>query len=139
MARAKVRISRRQIEDELTLKIDRSKEVAAGGKAFATKVFRHLVDKEMPSAGDPDHPYATDDLKNSVKLVRNQTRTKTGRFRRNGRVYYTIVTDNPHAGYYEYGTGWDAPGTNSPWGRKTPTPEFAPFARTAHFFRGTVD
>jgi uncharacterized protein (TIGR02266 family) len=42
-----------------------------------------------------------------------------------------VSTDNEHAGFIEYGTGPDNPGSRSPWGPNTPTPEFAPAAVTA--------
>lgn len=44
-----------------------------------------------------------------------------------GRVY----NDSPIAHLIEYGTGPDRPGSHSPWGPDTPTPEFAPARKTA--------
>jgi hypothetical protein len=51
---------------------------------------------------------------------------------------WEVYSDHENANFIEYGTGPDKPGSRSPWGPNTPTPEFAPFGKAAHRFGGTA-
>ena len=53
--------------------------------------------------------------------------------------HYWVVNDDPKAIFIEYGTGPDKPGSKSPFGPDTPTPEFAVAARTAAAFGGGIN
>ncbi|GJJ22283.1 HK97 gp10 family phage protein [Mycolicibacterium mageritense] len=57
---------------------------------------------------------------------------------RDGLPHYWVGTRDWKAHFIEYGTGDDPDDSKSPFGPDTPTPEFAPAAKTAHHFGGTV-
>jgi hypothetical protein len=121
-------VDRIKLGREIRLKISRDKTVKPRTRKFAEEVRDHLVNVEWASR---PHPYATGDFADSVKV--RQGRSRLGRFLATFEVY----SDHPNANFIEYGTGPDKPGSRSPWGPNTPTPEMAPFGNTAHHFKGT--
>jgi hypothetical protein len=149
------RVSRKQIEHELRLELEedaRHGQIKRESREFADEVRDTWV-RVWTMMGP--HPYETGDYADSIKVhgvgrPTGQTRAPKGavnaagkkiggRFTGNIYAHYRVSTDNKHAGFIEYGTGWDAPDTHSPWGRFTPTPEFAPAAVTASLYGGTPD
>jgi hypothetical protein len=132
-----------QILNELQTGLRKDKEVHHKTKEFANEVKDYWVEFEAPAPwnvrpetvvghGD-DWPYTTGEYALSIKV--KQGRDARGRFISSWDVY----THSPIAHFIEYGTAPDYPGSRSPWGPNTPTYEYAPAARTAHFFGGTAD
>ncbi len=118
---------------EISSKMEDDKEVALKTRAAADEVREWWANVEWPMAypGGP-HPYATGGYQASIKVKQNRV---SGRFA----AGFIVYTDDPNAVFIEYGTGPDKPGSASPWGPETPTPEMAPAAKTAHHFGGTPD
>lgn len=132
-------VVREHLEHELRLKIAGDHDVRAQSEDFAEEVRRRWV-AIWESMGP--HPYETGDYATSIEVRRGiAQRVQGARGSFTGEVIYRywVGTDNEHAGFIEYGTGWDAPGTHSPWGPFTDTPEFAPAAETAAYYHGTMD
>jgi hypothetical protein len=131
-----VAVDRFKLGREIRLKISRDKTVRIKTRAFAEEVRDHWKYKEAPAPWNilptKTGPYATGDYANSIKI--RQGRSRLGRFLASFEVY----SDHPNANFIEYGTGPDKPGSRSPWGPDTPTPEHAPAAKTAHHFKGTA-
>lgn len=138
-------VSRLQLERELRLKLAEDDEVLLDGEAFAQEVARRWV---MIWRAKGPHPYETGDYEDSIEVIRMGVGARArhpkgapggvgGRF--TGKVLYRwqVGTEHEFAHMIEYGTGWDGPDTNSPWGRETDTPEFAPAAATAAYYHGT--
>jgi hypothetical protein len=124
------RVDRVKLGREIRDKISRDGEVGRRTKRIAEEV-QAMVKEEAPKPG-PGHPYATGDFVESIKI--RQSRGRLGRFLAAWEVY----SDHENANFIEYGTGPDKPGSRSPWGPNTPTPEFAPFGKAAHRFGGTA-
>jgi len=126
-----------KIKREIVAKISRDKEIKRASKKKAEEVQKYIVEHTAPSPWNPSPltktgPYATGDYAASIHV--RQGRGRLGRFLSAWEVY----SDHPNANFLEYGTGVDKPGSRSPWGPNTPTPEFAPFGRAAHHFGGTA-
>lgn len=137
-------IDRQKVQHEIELKIRAERSIKWRTKAFAEEVAAYWRDVAWPEAIGvppakigPGHPYQTGRYRDSIKVV--QDRVPGGR-REGGRYLsaWKVVATSFDANFIEYGTGPDKPGSKSPWGPYTPTPEFAPAARTAHHFRGTA-
>jgi hypothetical protein len=124
------RVDRIKLGREIELRVSRDEAVQRGLKRIAEEV-QAMVKEEAPKPG-PGHPYATGDFVESIKM--RQTRGLQGRFIGG----FTVYSDHENANFIEYGTGPDKPGSRSPWGANTPTPEFAPFGKAAHRFGGTA-
>ena len=131
-----------KIKREIMAKISRDEEVNKGTRTMAIEVQKYIIEHTAPSPWNPSPltktgPYATGDYAKSIKI--KQERVRSGR-RFGGRYLseYRVYSDHPNANFLEYGTGVDKPGSRSPWGPNTPTPEFAPFGRAAHHFGGTA-
>lgn len=122
-------VDRVKLGAEISAKISRDAEVRRATKRIAEEV-QALVIEEAPKPG-PEHPYSTGEFIQSIKI--RQGRGRLGRFLASWEVY----SDSPIANFIEFGTGPDKPGSRSPWGPNTPTPEFAPFAKAAHRYGGT--
>jgi hypothetical protein len=125
---------------EIELKIRAERSVKWRTKAFAEEVaqyWKHVAWPESAARGQwPDHPYETGEYANSIH-VRQQRRGK-GKFGGRFLAGFEVIADSPNANFIEFGTGVDKPGSRSPWGPNTPTPEFGPAAITAHHYRGTA-
>lgn len=130
-------VDRVKLGREIELKIRAEKSVKWRTKAFAEEVATYLKTVAWPTATGsvtgPGHPYETGAFVESIEVVQN--RNRLGRFL----AGFTVQSNSPNANFIEYGTDIDKPGSKSPWGPNTPTPEYAPFARTAHHFGGTAD
>lgn len=128
-------VQRESLRREMSLKISHDPEVKIKTKAYAEEVAAYWRDVAWPTAvgskTGAGHPYETGRYRDSIKVEQN--RTSLGRFA----AGFTVITRDPNAGFIEYGTGRDKPGSRSPWGPFTETPEYAPAARTAHHFHGT--
>lgn len=124
-------IDRIKIGREIRAQIGRDREIPRATKEFAEKVRDHIIAHEAPKPG-PDHPYSKGGFIESIRV--RQSRDDKGRFISAFEVY----SDHPNANFIEFGTGPDKPGSRSPWGPNTPTPEFAPFAKAAFHFGGTA-
>ena len=122
------RVSVNQIAREIELKIrrDEDQRTHRETRSFAEKVKEHWK-LEWIEAGP--HPYETLEYLESIHVERSRAQK--------GISSYSVVSDSPNANLIEYGTGPDKPGSKSPYGPNTPTPEFAPAAKTAHHFGGT--
>jgi hypothetical protein len=137
-------VDRVKLGREISAKIRAERSVKWRTKAFAEEVAAYWRDVAWPEsavAGQwPDHPYDTGNYRDSIK-VRQQRAPKGAKGGIGGRFLsaFEVYSDSDNANFIEYGTGPDKPGSRSPWGPWTPTPEFAPAARTAHHYGGTTD
>lgn len=130
-------INRVQLMDELRSEIGKDGDRSI--RKYTRRYANRIADEIKAASPSPEHPhpltktgpYATGDFVDSIKVERKRERF--------GLPHYSVVTYSPIAHFLEYGTGDDAPGTHSPWGRFTPTPEFAPFATVVHRHGGTLD
>lgn len=138
MARRGIDVSK--VSHEIHAKIRAERSIKWRTKAFAEQVKTHLTEVVWPSSTGSilgaGHPYETGDFIDSVK-IRQERRPKGSRLGGQFMAGYEIYSDHPNANFIENGSGPDKPGSKSPWGPNTPTPEYAPFARTAHHFGGT--
>lgn len=133
-------INRRQLMDDLRLEIGREMRTDIRPKRFAEEVRDHWQGIAMspanPHPATKTGPYSTGAYRASIK-VRQMRIAKgspgAGRFLPTFEVY----TTSPIAHFLEYGTGIDAEGTHSPWGRFTPTHPYAFALKTALHFHGT--
>jgi hypothetical protein len=125
---------RKELEFEIGLKVSKDLEVRRKVGQFAEEVAntaKHIWDETTLAISGPGHPYQTGDFRESIHAERRRDR---GRW-----PHWWVGSEHPHANMLEHGTGVDKPGSHSPWGPNTPTPEFAIFARTAFHYRGTPD
>jgi hypothetical protein len=131
------KIDRTKLANEIRLKIGKDNEVPLRTKAFAKEVAAYWRDVAWPTStgnhGPGIHPYETGGYRESIDVRRNRN-VVTGRYI----AGWIVESKHPDANFLEFGTGPDKPGSRSPFGPNTPTPEFAPAARTAHHFRGTA-
>lgn len=114
-------INRREIVREIESQIERSVEVRREAKEFAEDVLDHA--KSIS-------PVRTSAYRNAWHLEERPEVRKLPK--------WAAVNDHPNANLIENGTGPDKPGSNSPFGPDTPTPEFAVAGRTAFHFGGTA-
>lgn len=135
-------VDRIKLGREISLKMrtepEAKAEISLGTKKVALEVKTYWQTRAWPESGEAGnwgglHPYDTGSYVDSIEI--RQNRNRRGRFV----AGWTVFTDHPHAVFLEDGTGVDKPGSRSPWGPNTPTPEFAPAARTAFHFGGTPD
>lgn len=124
------RVDRIKLGREIRNKISRDGDARGQTKRIAEDV--QAVVKMLAPRPGTGHPYATGDFLESIKI--RQSRGIRGWFI----AAYEVYSDHPNANFIEYGTGPDKPGSKSPWGPYTPTPEFAPFGTAAHHFGGTA-
>jgi len=129
-----------KLKREVMMKIGKDEEVAIRTKAVAQEVQAYWKDIAWPTTGapgqsvlGPGHPYETGEYRDSIEIARNRS-AETGRFVAGWKVF----SNHWVANFVEFGTAIDKPGSRSPWGPNTPTPEYAPASRTAHHFRGTA-
>lgn len=138
-------VDRIELEREIRLKLAHDGEVRRDAEAFAHQVANRWV--KIWQAMGP-HPYETYRYEDSIEVIRTGVSNRErhprgapggvgGRFTGKVLYHYMVGTEDENALRIEFGTGWDAPGTNSTWGRFTATPEFAPAAHTAASFGGT--
>lgn len=127
------------------MKIRAERSIKWRTKAFAEEVAAYWADVAWPESAaagrhGADHPYESGEYQDSIK-VRQQRAPKGAKGGVGGRFLsaFEVYSDSPNANFIEYGTGPDKPGSRSPWGPYTPTPEFAPAARTAHHYHGNTD
>lgn len=151
--------SRQEIEREIRIKIGTDAEVGRDAQSFAYEVLHRWI--EIWESLGP-HPYETGQYADSIEVrssgagrarhpkgARNAAgKAIGGQFIEGGVVWrYWVGTDDEIANLIEYGTGWDKDGVgvwqdlDGSWHKSpaTPTPEFAPGAKTAAFFHGTLD
>jgi hypothetical protein len=132
-------VDRDKIAREIIAKISRDDEPRRGAKKLAEEVKQYIQTVTAPRPG-PDHPYSQGGPGSYVESIKvSQDRIPKGEIGA-GRFLstFTVSSDHPNANFIEFGTGPDKPGSRSPWGPNTPTPEFAPFGRAAHHFGGTA-
>jgi len=128
------RVNRTQLRNEIRLGLNGDNEVKVRTKRVAQQVQRHWRDVAWPASAVEGrhgglHPYDTGAYRESIKIRRN--RGGLGRFIAGWQIY----SDSPNAVFIEFGTGPDKPGSRSPWGPFTPTPEFAPAGKTELYFK----
>lgn len=84
------------------------------------------------------HPYSTGDYVAHVKKKKLPLRQRLfiKRTLRQGVPIGQVYNDSDIAHLVEYGSGSDKPDSRSPWGPKTPTPEFAPMRKTVALMNG---
>jgi hypothetical protein len=127
-----------EIAREVSLKMKRDPFMRRRAKEEAEEI-RDFTRSRTPGPGpgeahaDCVHeaPYATGDTRESIVLERRRERFSM--------PHWWLGSRSPIINLLEYGTGPDNPGSRSPWGPDTPTPEFGMFAQTAARYRGTVD
>lgn len=131
---AKVRTSVTQLAHEMAVEIDKDRDrgINVRVKAIAEAAMKYAksISPEPPGAW-PQTP-TTGAYREAWHV--EAVRVGTGRGWR--RTRYRIVNDNDAAVWIEYGTGPDKPGSRSPWGPNTPTPEQGIAIRTAVRFGG---
>lgn len=138
------RVDRVKLRREIILKIRGEKSIRGHTKRQAEQVADYWKNVAWPmSTGSvyspPNHPWSQggpDGYAESIEV--RQGRRRGGRFAGRFLSHYEVRTDHPNANFIEFGTARDKPGSRSPWGPNTPTPEYAPAAKTAHHFRGTA-
>lgn len=114
-------INRTQLQREIESKIKRDAEVRRKSKEQAEDVRDWWKFKEAP--------VDTGEYAASVELEKRPPHR--------GLPHWWVGTRYWKAHFIEFGTGPDTK-TGSPFGMDTPTPEFAPAAKTAHHFGGTA-
>lgn len=134
--------TRDQIVTEIGLKISKDLQVKRGTKEFAERVALHAKlewdtanEGVQEGPGAPPHTYEHGDYRDSIHAEKRRERF----LNKGWWPHWWVGSNHPQAHMLEYGTLPDRPGSRSPWGPNTPTPEFAIFAKTAHHFRGTPD
>lgn len=120
-SRSRVRESTSQIEEELRSKIRGQAELVTETRELAEKVREHWRTLAPVDTG----AYAA-----SIQI---EPRSSV-----DGLPRFAVITRYWTAHFIEFGTGPDAPGSESRFGPDTPTPEFAPAAKTAAYFGGTA-
>lgn len=157
------RVSRQQIEHELRLELARDARVGQikrESREFADEVRDTWV-RIWEMMGP--HPYETGGYVRSINVhgvgkAVSQIRAPKGARDASGKAiggqfvgniyaHYRVSTNDPNAGFIEYGTGPDVKGVgvwqdlDGKWHKSpmTPTPEFAPAAVTAAHYGGTPD
>lgn len=135
-----MRETRKQLETEIGLKVSKDLQVKKGTKEFAERVALHakLEWREasmgvQEGPGMPPHTYEDGHFEDSIHAAKRRERFLNGGWW----PHWWVGSNHPQAHMIEYGTTVDRPGSMSPWGPNTPTPEFGVFAKTAHHFRGT--
>jgi hypothetical protein len=130
-----VPVNRREVEREIGLKLSRDPLMRRQAREEAEDIRDYAKDI-APKPGDV-HPqsrtgisYATGDFVESIHLERRRDRFDLPR--------WWLGSNHPHVNLLEWGTGPDKPGSRSPFGSDTPTPEFGTFGRTAHHFGGSM-
>ncbi|OFB37973.1 hypothetical protein BA059_16895 [Mycolicibacterium sp. (ex Dasyatis americana)] len=109
--------SEREIRAEIERLIRRDGELRVDTEEFAEEVRDHWREIAPVDSGE----YAA-----SVHVEKRKDRR--------GLPHYWVGTRDWKAHFIEYGTGDDPTDSKSPFGPNTPTPEFAPAAKTeAHF------
>lgn len=123
-----IRESHLEIVREIKGKVQSDPEVKLRCKKFAIEVRDHWRNIEAP--------ILTGEYAGSVHTEKRLDRNKLPHWWVGTRIWY--------AHFIEYGTGPDSKGgfryiarLGRSVGENTPTPEFAPAARTAHYFGGT--
>jgi hypothetical protein len=132
-------VDRIKIKREIMLKMQRDPEAKAeidfGTKKVALEVKEYWQTVAWPESAAKgqwsNHPYETGSYVDSIEI--RQNRNRRGHFM----AGWTVFTNHPHANFIEFGTGPDKPGSRSPWGPRTPTPEFGPAGITEFHFGGT--
>lgn len=131
------RAEREKLFKEINVQIIDDPAVPIGTKRVAEQVRDYWANVAWPEVGVKGkhafHFYETGGYRESIKVKQNRS-PRTGRFKK----FWTVYTNHHDANFIEFGTKRDKPGSRSPWGPYTPTPEFAPAALTAIRFRGTA-
>lgn len=121
-------VNRADLYREIEIGISKDLAVKRGTKEFAEEVRDYA--KRLWLESGP-HPYETHHFVETIHAEKR--RDAAGHW-----PHWAVVSDDEKANMLENGTGPDKPGSKSPYGPNTPTPEFAIFARTAHHYRGTA-
>lgn len=134
MARSGISSAERiKLSREIRIGIRNDGAVDLGAKKVAEEVKAAVLaewDVAMGSVTGLLHPYETGQYRDSIHVERRRKRF--------GMPRYAVVSNDDNANFIEFGTGVDKPGSRSPWGPNTPTPEYAPFGKAAHRFGGTA-
>ncbi|WAY18397.1 HK97 gp10 family phage protein [Mycolicibacterium fortuitum] len=120
----------REIQAEVELKIRKDAEVRRKGKAAAERI-RDEIRAETPVDTSPPDDRTAGAAAASVHVENRKDHL--------GMPAWAVISRLWYFHFLEYGTGPDKPGSNSPFGPDTPTPEFAPFAKVARRHGGTTD
>ncbi|MBF4194669.1 hypothetical protein [Mycolicibacterium phlei] len=137
--KTKIRVNMREIRKEFENQLSKSKAFRREVRDFVDDVYdtwhktwdRQREGKLAKQLGIP-HPYQTGNYKAHIKKKRVTlaTRLGFGKLYRSGLPIGQVYNDSRVAHWIEYGTGPDKPGSRSPWGPNTPTPEFATMRKT---------
>lgn len=121
MAKPKVKIT--GLEASVFEGINKSRELRRAFDRFVDDVQRAWL---LAWEARGPHPYEAGDYVQSIKQKKLSLRQRLfikstlGK----GIPIGVVYSDHPVAHILEYGSGPDPEGTNSPWGRDTPTPAF---------------
>ena len=110
-----------EIAREIKRKVARDLEVKVKGREEAVEIIAELKEAS---------PVRTGKYRDAWELQ--------DRLPHLGMPAWAAVNDDEKANMIEYGTGFDAEGTHSPWGRFTDTPEFGVAAQVALKHGGTA-
>jgi hypothetical protein len=135
-----VEVRYKDVEDTIFDGLSRNRDIKRALRRFIYDIHDTWVfiwDSSMEGVlaqetGKP-HPYATGSYRRNIKkkeLSLGQRLWIKRALRKGGVMVGLVYNDDPKAHWIEYGTNEDKPGSRSPWGPKTPTPEFAPMRRT---------
>lgn len=122
-------VSLREIREGIFDGIDSNRELRRAYRDFVDDVeatWKHIWDADASG-----HPYETGDYRAHIKKIMPKRYQRIRKFLRNGIPIGAVYNDSDVSHFVEYGTAADKPGSHSPWGPDTPTPEFAPMRKTA--------
>lgn len=130
-----VRLS--EVREALFDGIDNSKELRRAYRDFIDDIeatWKHIWETDKQGAlasklGTP-HPYQTGDYIAHLKKRMPRKYQRIKNFLKSGMPIGAVYNDSDVSHFVEYGTDEDKPGSRSPWGPKTETPEFAPMRKT---------
>ena len=153
MATSRVRESDYQIALKITRSITAKKAITLKMEHFAEGVVEKVkefspgpegggVHSDCVHTEEGEEPYATGEFIESITKRALQGRNPLGQYASGWA--WSVGTKDEKANLIEYGTGVDAPGTKARWKLRddkgwrqspnTPTPEFAPFAKTRFYY-----
>lgn len=145
MARSSTKVNIREVRRAFENDLSASKEFRRELRDFVddvhdawNKTWNRQSQGKLAHEIGVNHPYQTGDYKAHIKKKRITLATRLGFNTRffNGLPIGQVYNDSDVAHFIEYGTDSDNPGSRSPWGPNTPTPEFATMRKTWAKFLG---
>lgn len=134
MAEAYTVVSLAEIQDALLDGVDNSREMRRIYRRFVegtARMWEIVWEASGPMTKEGHHAYETGDYVAHIKKQMPRRYQRIKKFLAEGIPIGAVYNDSRVAEFVEEGTGYDRPGTHSPWGRYTPTPRFQIAERTA--------